>query len=472
VTPRPVNRSALNRAFRSAKSRGKFCTGEAGTLSDGVRLESAKIDIHREQFQVVRRVVVTGLGFISSIGNNKQAVLESLLTQRSGIELHPELDLPISPVRLAGTIKGFTFPDSDQTTWTFPEGVSISRKELRSMAPHVAYAQVAMHEAIADGAIPPELISHPRTGVTSASSGSAMMLYKNMGKMLAKGPLRCHPFSLAASVAGTLNFNLVSIFKIRGASAGLISACSSSAHAFGYATDLIRQDRQDAMFVVGAEDVDLFSILPFSGVRALTRGTDPTKTPCAFDVSRDGFAASGGATVLFLEELEHARRRGAQIYAEAIGWGQSSDGYDVVAPEPNGEGLARAMNSALCDAQVDPSEVDYVNAHATATPLGDAAESRAIKAVFGKRSPLVSSTKSQTGHALSGAGALEAAICSLAIREKFTPVSMNIRELDPVTEGLRIVTKPVDVAPRTVVSNSLAFGGANVALVLREVPES
>jgi 3-oxoacyl-[acyl-carrier-protein] synthase-1 len=420
----------------------------------------------------VRRVVVTGLGFISSIGNDREQVLDSLLHQHSGVELFPELDLPVSPVRLAGTIKGFAFPSEDQTTWQLPAGISIPRKELRSMAPHVAYAYVAMHEAIADAAASPEVISNPRTGLTSASSGSAMMLYKNMGKMLAKGPLRCHPFSLAASVAGTLNFNLVSIFGIRGASAGLISACSSSAHAFGYATDLIRQDRQDAMFVVGAEDCDVYSILPFSGVRALTRSTDPTKSPCAFDKNRDGFAASGGATVLFLEEFEHARKRGAQIYAEALGWGQSSDGYDVVAPEPNGEGLARAMSDALRDAHVDPSEIDYINAHATATPLGDAAEIAAIKTVFGNRTPLVSSTKSQTGHALSGAGALEAAICSLAINEKFTPLSMNIRELDPICEGVRIVTEPIDFALRTVLSNSLAFGGANVALVLRRFDES
>jgi len=413
--------------------------------------------------------VVTGLGFISSIGNNRAQVLESLLNQRSGVELHPELDLPISPVRLAGTIKGFSFPSEDQTTWQFPGDITLSRKELRSMAPHVVYAHVAMHEAIADAAASPDVVSNVRTGLTSASSGSAMMLYRNMGKMLTKGPLRCHPFSLAASVAGTLNFNLVSNFKIHGASAGLISACSSSAHAFGYASDLIRQDRQDAMFVVGAEDCDLFSILPFAGVRALTRSTDPTKSPCAFDKKRDGFAASGGATVLFLEELEHARKRGAKIYAETLGWGQSSDGYDIVAPEPNGEGLARAMRDALKIAKVAPEEVDYINAHATATPQGDAAESNAIKSVFGNRSPLVSSTKSQTGHALSGAGALEAAICSLAIKEKFTPVSINITELDPVCEGLRIVTKPIDFAPRTVVSNSLAFGGANVALVLREL---
>jgi 3-oxoacyl-[acyl-carrier-protein] synthase-1 len=440
-------------------------------LSDDERLEFARIDIQPSQFQIVRRVVITGLGFISSIGNNKAEVLDSLLKQRTGIEFYPELDLPISPVRLAGTIKGFSFPTERYETWQFPEGLSISRPQLRSMAPHSTYAYAAMNEAIADAAIAPETVSNPRTGVTSASSGSAMMVYRNMGKMLEKGPLKCHPFSLAASVAGTLNFSIVSIFKIKGASAGLISACSSSAHAFGYATDLIRQDRQDAMFVVGAEDCDRFSILPFSGVRALTRSTDPTQSPCAFDKNRDGFAASGGSTVLFLEELEHARKRGAKIYAEAIGWGQSSDGYDVVQPEPHGEGLARAMRDALKDAKVAPDEIDYINAHATATQQGDAAESLAIKSVFGNRSPLVSSTKSQTGHALSGAGALEAAICSLALREGFTPVSMNIRELDPVCEGLRIVTKPVDFAPRTLLSNSLAFGGANVALALRKFDE-
>jgi 3-oxoacyl-[acyl-carrier-protein] synthase-1 len=425
----------------------------------------------KELMATKRRVVITGLGFITSIGNNRAQVLDSLLNQRSGIEIFPELDLPISPVRLAGTIKGFSFPSEDQTAWRFPKGISIPRKELRSMAPHVVYAYAAMTEAIGDAALPPETISNPRTGLTSASSGSAMMLYRNIAKLITKGPLRCHPFSLPASVAGTLNFNLVSIFKIRGASSGLISACSSSAHAFGYATDLIRQDRQDAMFVVGAEDCDRFSILPFAGVRALTRSTDPARSPCAFDKSRDGFAASGGATVLFLEELETARKRGAQIYAEALGWGQSSDGYDIVAPIPNGEGLARAMRDALKDANMARDEVDYINAHATATVQGDAAEARAIKSVFENGSPLISSTKSQTGHALSGAGALEAAICSLAIREKFTPVSMNITELDPVCEGLRIVTKPIDFAPRTVLSNSLAFGGANVALAFRQLEE-
>jgi 3-oxoacyl-[acyl-carrier-protein] synthase-1 len=295
------------------------------------------------------------------------------------------------------------------------------------------------------------------------------MLYRQVHKMLNEGIHRCHPNGVSMSIAGTLNFNLVAAFKIRGAATGFVDACSSSAVALGHAFDLIRQDRQDLVFVVGAEDCDIFSILPFGCCRALTPATDPTKFPCAFDARRDGFAATGGAAVLVLEDLDRAQKRGARIYAEALGWGQTSDGYDVMAPEPSGEGLYRAMQDALRDADVDLAEIDYINAHATSTPSGDAAECRALKRLFNeKKSPLISSTKSQTGHALSMAGALEAAICCLSIQEKFTPVSMNITALDPECGGLRIVTEPVDHAPRTVLSNSSAFGGANVSLILRE----
>jgi 3-oxoacyl-[acyl-carrier-protein] synthase I len=246
----------------------------------------------------------------------------------------------------------------------------------------------------------------------------------------------------------------------------MISACSSSAHAFGYALDQIRQDRQDRMFVVGAEDCDLFSILPFASMRALSTSSDSSEHPCAFDVRRNGFVATGGAAVLVLEELEHARKRNANIYAEAPGWGQSSDGYDIMAPEPSGQGLSRAMIEAARDADVDLAEIDHVNAHATSTVNGDAAECAAMKRVFAK-SPFISGTKNQTGHALSMAGALEAAICCLAIREKFTPVTINVRDLDPVCEGLNIVTKPVDHAPQIVMTNSSAFGGSNVSLILK-----
>jgi 3-oxoacyl-[acyl-carrier-protein] synthase-1 len=415
-----------------------------------------------------RRVVVTGLGFITSIGNNQTEVLESLRNQRTGIEIHPELDQPKSPVKLAGTIKGFSFPGEDPDEWTFPKGIELSHKQLRSMAPHVVYACAAMREALADAALSPEMVSDTRTGLLCASAGSPRLMFHHIQKMLTHGPLKCHPFALPASIAGTLNFNLVALFQIHGPCVSFVSACSSSAHAFGYGLDLIRQDRQDRIVVVGAEDGDAFTLLPFASVRALTRSTDPKISPCAFDVKRDGFAGTGGAAVIVLEELEHARKRNAPIYAEALGWGQSSDGYNIMAPEPNGEGLARAIRDALADARVAPEEVDYINAHATATPLGDVAEIRAIQSIFTSGSPWISSTKSQTGHGLSMAGALEAGICSLAIRERFTPVSMNITELDPECARSRIVTQPVEHAPKTVLKNSSAFGGANVALVLRK----
>ena len=417
-----------------------------------------------------RRAVVTGLGFVTSIGNNRAEVLESLRAGRSGIAIHPELDQPGIPYKLAGTIKEFDLGSANREAWKFPAGLTIPRTILRGLPPHGVYAYAALQEAIADAALPEAKISHHRTGLMCASAGSTRMLYGNVEKMLKQGIHRCHPNSVSMSIAGTLNFNMVAAFKIRGAATGFVDACSSSAIAFGHALDQIRRDRQDIVFVIGAEDCDIFSILPFGSCRALTSGTDPSVYPCAFDVKRDGFAATGGAAVLVLEELEHARRRPAPIYAEAAGWGQTSDGFHVMAPEPEGEGLQRAMEEALRDSKLTAAEIDYVNAHATSTPMGDPAECRALQKVFGASSPLISSTKSQTGHALSMAGALEAAICCLAIREQFTPVSLNVTELDPACAGLRIVTKPVAHAPQTVLSNSSAFGGANVSLALKKFP--
>jgi len=417
----------------------------------------------------LRRVVVTGLGFVTSIGNSRAEVLESLRTQRSGIEIHPELDRPEIPITLAGTVKGFHFPSENPESWQLPPGLQIPRVQLRSMPPHAVYAFKAMREAIVDAQLSTELVSSSRTGMMCASAGSTRMLYHHVDKMLNAGILRCHPLSVTASICGTLNFNLVPAFKIQGASGGFASACSSSSHALGVAADAIRFGRQDIMFVVGAEDCDLFSILPFASCRALTRRTDPSCNPCAFDSKRDGFAATGGATVLVLEDLEHAHTRNAPTYAGVAGWGQSSDGFDVMAPEPNGEGLARAMRAALQDAQMKPGDVDYINAHATSTPAGDRAELRAIKQVFGDAKPMISSTKSQTGHGLSLAGAMEAAFCCLALREKFVPISMNITELDPEAEGMRVVTLPVRDEPTAILSNSSAFGGSNVVVALTRV---
>ena len=418
----------------------------------------------------MKRAVVTGLGFVTSIGNNRAAVVESLRTGRTGIETHPQFDRPDIPVKLAGTIKGFEFPNVRPESWKLPPGLSIPRVQLRSLPPHGAFAHLAMREAVADAGLSPEQVSDERTGMFCASAGSTWLAYRNVEKMLAEGALRCHPLIVVDSIAGTLNFNLTAHFKIRGSSGGFVSACASSAHAFGAAFDLIRLGRQDRMFVVGAEDCDLYNILPFASARALTRATDPALSPCAFDVKRDGFAATGGAVVLVLEERELALARGATIYAEAIGWGHTTDGYDVMAPEPDGAGLARAMGLALDDAGLRAEDVDYVNAHATSTPAGDRAELRALRRVFGTGGqPVISSTKSQTGHGLSLAGAMEAAFCCLALKEGFSPGCINLTEPDPEAEGLNLLTASIDNHPACALSNSSGFGGVNVVLAFRHV---
>ena len=420
-----------------------------------------------------RRVVVTGLGFITSIGNNRAQVLASLRECRTGIEYYPELERTGVPVRLAGTVKEFSFPELRPDEWIYPEIYKIRREHLRSMAPNVVYGFCATQQAIDDAQLPPELVSNPRTGAMCASNGSAWLTYEYLDIMLEKGPQRCNPMAMVASIAGTLNMNLVACFGIKGHSLGFSSACASSAHALGAAFDRIRMNRQDTVFVIGAEDCNLFSILPFVGTRALTTQTDPAISPCAFDRKRDGFVITGGATVLVLEELEHARRRGASIHAEMLGWGEASDGYTVMAPEPDGDGLARAMESAIDDAGISAGDVDYINAHGTSTPAGDAAEIRAIKRVFSAtKSPYVSSTKSITGHGLSLAGSMEAAFCCLALEERFTPVSAHITELDPEFDPVAVVTVPIDHAPRIAITNSSGFGGTNVAAIFRRWEEA
>ena len=422
--------------------------------------------------QPQRRVVVTGLGFITSIGNTREQVLTSLRELRTGIEYYPDLERSGVLVRLVGTVKEFSFPELHSDEWTYPAAYTIPREHLRSMGPNAVYGFCAMKQAIAEAQLSPELVSHPRTGAMCASGGSSWLSYDYMDMMLEKGPQRCNPMAMIASIAGTLNMNFVSCFGIKGHSLGFSSACASSAHALGEAFDRIRLNRQDIVFVAGAEDCDLFTILPFVGTRALTTGTDPSISPCAFDVKRDGFVVTGGGTVLVLEELEHARRRGAPIQAEMIGWGEASDGYSVMAPEPEGDGLRRAMDAAIGEAGISPAEVDYINAHGTSTPLGDAAEIRALKRVFGDgKGPFISSTKSITGHGLSLAGAMEAGFCCLALQERFTPVSANITELDPEFASAAIVTAPIHYAPRVAMTNSSGFGGTNVSAILRRWDE-
>lgn len=418
----------------------------------------------------MNRVVVTGLGFISSIGNDRAAVLQSLREGRSGIELMPELAAANDRVKLAGTVKGFAFPTADPLDWTFPAHVQFSRSQLRTLVPNAVFASAAMDEAIRDAQLDPALVSSPLTGLYCASAGSSWMTHVALDSVLTRGPARTSAPTVVTGMPNSLHLNLTAKFAIKGASVGFSSACASSAHALGSACDLIRLGRQKIMFVVGAEDCHPCNILPFASLRALSAQSDPALAPRPFDVDRDGFIITGGGAVLVLEDAEHAAARGATVYAEVKGWGQASDGYDVVAPDPSGTGLARAMTNALQDAHLDACAIDYLNAHATATNAGDLAELNALKAVFtGENRPKVSSTKALTGHGLSLAGALEAGICCLALREGFMPASAKIQNLDPACEGISILTSPCDESPQVVMTNSSGFGGANVALIFGKV---
>lgn len=414
----------------------------------------------------MNRVVVTGLGFISSIGNDRAAVLQSLREGRCGIEVMPELAAANDRVKLAGTVKGFAFPTADPLDWTFPAHVQFSRSQLRTLVPNAVFASVAMDEAIRDAQLDPALVSSPQTGLYCASAGSSWMTHVALDSVLNRGPARTSAPTVVTGMPNSLHLNLTAKFAIKGASVGFSSACASSAHALGSACDLIRLGRQKIMFVVGAEDCHPCNILPFASLRALSAQSDPALAPRPFDVNRDGFIITGGGAALVLEDAEHAAARRATIYAEVKGWGQATDGYDVVAPDPSGNGLARTMTNALQDAHLDASAIDYLNAHATATAAGDLAELNALKTVFtGDKRPKVSSTKALTGHGLSLAGALEAGICCLALHEGFMPASAKIQNLDPACDGIPILTKRCDEAPRMTMSNSSGFGGANVALI-------
>jgi 3-oxoacyl-[acyl-carrier-protein] synthase-1 len=416
----------------------------------------------------MNRVVVTGLGFVSSIGNNRGAVLDSLRTGKTGIAVMPALLEAGARISLAGPVEEFEFPTPDPLDWIFPKPLKLSRAQLRTLTPNALYAIMAMDEAIRDAGLAPEHVSCPDTGLYCGAGGSPWMAHVALDSVLTRGPMRTSAPTVMTGMPNALHLNLSAHYAIKGASLGFSSACASSAHALGSACDLIRWGRQKIMLVAGADDCHPCNILPFASLRALSPQRDPALAPRAFDAARDGFVVTGGAAVLVLEDAAHAARRNATLYGEIRGWGQASDGYDTVAPEPNGEGLARAMLQALGDAGISPAQVDYLNAHATGTVAGDLAEIRAIKKVFaGGRIPEVSSTKSQTGHGLSLAGALEAGICCLALREGFMPVSLNISQLDPACDEVPIVTTAIPDKPRVIISNSSGFGGSNVAIVLQ-----
>lgn len=415
------------------------------------------------------RVFITGLGFVTCIGNDAATVTRNLRELRHGFELFPPFQRDDIPCKVAGPVRDFWTDSTDPEDWTFPARYRIKRELLRSMAPNGLFAHCALLQAIEDARLAPTDISNPETGLYAASGGSPLLTHYHHERFVKLGVMRCSPMGIVSSIVGTLNFNLVAAFKILGASCGFSSACASSAHAIGYAFDDISLGRQKRMFVAGAEDGNFDAIAPFAGMRTLSLQTDPNLASRPFDAGRDGFVGTGGATVLVLECEEEVLRRGVTPYAEVLGWGQASDGYNVAISHPEGSGSAASMANALRASRVAPEEVDYVNAHATSTLIGDISEARALRSVFKQapERPAVSSTKALTGHGLSLAGAMESGFCALALREGFIPGNAHLQRLDPECGGLNIPRTTENRAANIVVKNSSGFGGANVALVFR-----
>jgi 3-oxoacyl-[acyl-carrier-protein] synthase-1 len=401
----------------------------------------------------VKRVVVTGLGIVSSIGNNKDEVLDSLRQGRSGIEHSQEyVDLGYrtavhGPIRL----------DTEAL---------IDRKIRRFMGDSAAFNYIAMQQAIADAGLTPQQVSNPRAGLIVGSGGaSTANVVTAVDLLRQKGLRKVGPYMVTRTMSSTNSACLATPFGIKGVNYSISSACSTSAHCIGNAAELIQMGKQDIIFAGGGEEVHWTMTLVFDAMGALSSkyNDTPTTASRAYDATRDGFVISGGGGVLVMEELEHARARGARIYAELTGYGATSDGYDMVAP--SGEGAVRCMQQAL---QQVKQPVDYINTHGTSTPVGDIRELEAVKEVFGSKVPPLSSTKSLTGHALGAAGVNEAIYSLIMMENNFIAASANITQLDPAAEGLTIVRERRDnVTLNTVLSNSFGFGGTNACLVFQ-----
>lgn len=416
-----------------------------------------------------RSACITGLGFVTSLGNDSATVADALRHGRSGIVAHSFFDNPALPIKIAAPVRGFSVDSPLYRDWTWPAGVELPRETVRGLAPHGVYAFHAFEQALADAGITPADLRDGSTGLHCASAGSAMLLHHNLAQTRASRFERGNPLGVVSSIAGTLNFNLAAHYGITGAVAGFVSACASSTHALGYALDEIRLGRQERMIVVGAEELNADTVLPFAPMRALSTNPDPATASRPFDTARDGFVATGGAVVLILESPALAARRSARVYAELVGWGQAADGHSVATSHPEGAGLRESMRRALRDADLSPAQIDHVHAHATSTPVGDRAEALALRDVFtaaGAR-PVIASTKGLTGHGLSLAGAMETAFCALAAHEGFMPGNPTLQNPDSACEGLELPRSAVLRRPRYLLKNSSGFGGSNVTLVLR-----
>jgi 3-oxoacyl-[acyl-carrier-protein] synthase-1 len=399
----------------------------------------------------MKRVVVTGIGIVSSIGNNQAEVRASLYEGRSGICLSEEYrDIGFrshvhGPVRLN--------PDD-----------MIDRKIRRFMGEGAAYNYIAMLEAIADSGLEDSLVSNPRTGLVMGSGGpSTANLLLAWDSFREKGVKKVGPYMVPRTMSNTNSACLATPFKIKGINYSISSACATSAHCVGNGAEQIQLGKQDIVFAGGGEELHWTLSVLFDAMGALSSKYNDTPDTASrpYDVTRDGFVISGGGGVLVLEELEHAKARGAKIYGELVGYGATSDGYDMV--QPSGEGAARCMKQAMSTVH---EPIDYINAHGTSTPVGDVKELQAVKDVFGDKVPPLASTKSLSGHALGAAGVHEAIYSLLMMKDNFISASANIRELDPGADGVPVVLKRVENANlNTVMSNSFGFGGTNATLI-------
>jgi len=404
----------------------------------------------------MRRVVVTGMGIVSSIGNNTQEVVASLREAKSGITA-------------ASTYRDMGFRSQVEGSLKIDLDAAVDRRARRFMGDGAAYCWVAMNQAIADSGLGQNDVSNERTGLIVGSGGpstKAIVAAADAARDPAKGVKRIGPFAVPKAMSSTCSANLSTWFKTKGVNYSISSACSTSANCIGNAAEMIQWGKQDIMFAGGGEELDwtLSELFDAMGAMSSKYNATPEKASRAYDKNRDGFVISGGGGILVLEELEHAKARGAKIYAELVGYGATADGADMVAP--SGEGAVRCMRMAI---ERVKAPIDYINPHATSTPVGDIPEINAIREVFGENMPPISATKSLTGHSQGAAGVHEAIYTLLMMQNGFICESANIEEIDPEVASANIVRKRIDNADiRTAVSNSFGFGGTNASLVFQK----
>ena len=404
----------------------------------------------------MRRVVVTGIGIVSSIGNNTEEVSESLMKGKSGITRNEDMASHGFRSQIAGNIK------LDVSEY-------IDKRTLRFMGLGAAYSHIAMEQAIMDAGLKEEEVSHTRTGLVAGSGGpsTSAMLAAHQTVLKNSSPKRIGPFAVPKCMSSTISANLATAFKIKGVNYSITSACSTSLHCIGNAADQIFMNKQDIMFAGGGEELDWTLSCLFDAMGAMSSNFNdtPQQASRAFDANRDGFVIAGGGGMVVLEELEHAKARGADIYAEVTGFGATSDGHDMVAP--SGEGGERAMRLAL-GTLPEGRDISYINAHGTSTPVGDVGEVEAVRRVFeNKNMPLISSTKSMTGHSQGATGVQEAIYCLLMLKNNFIAPSINIQELDASIKPSEIACELVEgVSHDTIMTNSFGFGGTNGSMLL------